>query len=323
MAFINMIRELHGAIPKLPVDYAKTLINRAWRDVRRQNLWSFLLWEDRWVSPPVISVGTITVTQGSTAVVADATAAAAITAGSLVPTPISQRQLRVSLSGIYNIWAWDPITLTLTLDQPYAEASGVAVPYTIFQCYYPAPMQDFLSFVSVRDIVNSIYLFTDKTREAINLRDPQRTWSFFPSDVVYYQQDQNPASPTYGWPMFELWGTPVYQLAYQLYGVRRGVDLVNSGDVLPPAVGEDCVMALARKYAYEWAEANKGDSPRNVGADFRFLIGEAKGDYGRLFKEYRRQDRETVDNFFAIRDRNLYARTVGYYNALLGTAYPG
>jgi hypothetical protein len=99
--------------------------------------------------------------------------------------------------------------------------------------------------------------------------------------------------------------------------------LANPTDTLPPQVGEDCVLALARKYAYEWAEANKGDSPRDAGADFRYLIGEAKADYTRLFKSYRRADRETVDSWFSFRRSSLYGKFFANYNSITQTASPG
>jgi hypothetical protein len=326
MAFVNMVSELHGSVPKIPMNYCKTLVNRAWRDVRRKNLWSFLLWEDRWTSPGQIITGTASVTLGSTAVVVDVAAAAALNAVALgPPTPLTQRQFRVGVGGIYNIWGWDNPTRTLTLDKPYAEATQVGTAYRVFQCYYPTPMKDFLGWISVRDTTNFTSLFTArKTRAMLDYEDPQRTW-YGPcaTDVVYFTQDQNSASSTYRFPLFELWGAPLAQLSYQLYGMRRGTDLVLPTDELPPAIGEDCVMALARMYAYEWAEANKGDNPRNSGPDFRFLIGGAQKEYDRLFREYRKDDRETSDQWFSIRHVSLYGKYFAYYSSVSGTAYPG
>jgi hypothetical protein len=193
----------------------------------------------------------------------------------------------------------------------------------IYQPYYPAPMADFLLWISVRDMVNFIDLFTDKTRAMIDQTDPQRSWYYFPTDVVPYARDLNPASPTYGYPMYELWGAPLKSLVWQLYGVRRGSDLVKPTDTLPTPIGEDVVLALARKYAYEWAEANKGDNPRNVGPDFRFLIGEAKSDYDRLFRRVRMDDREIADTWFQKRRVSLFGKYFSYYNSVAGTAYPG
>jgi hypothetical protein len=322
-----MWSELTGCVPKLPPDYAKTLIQRAYRDVRRKNLWSFQLFDANWTSPPIINQGLVTCVQGTNTVVFDATASALITAAVMgPPTPITQRQFRVGIGTIYNIWAYSVSSgiVTLTLDRNYQESSVSGSGFMIFQCYYPAPMEDFLTFTSVRDTVNFIDLFINrKTRAQIDEDDPQRTWYYFPTDVVGYQADQNLASPTYRWPMFELWGAPLYQLTYQLYGIRRGVPLANNSDVLPPAIGEDCVVALGRKYAYEWAEANKGDLPRNAGPDFRFLITQADKEYQTLYREYRKDDMETINNYFAIMRSGLYGKTFAYYNAISGTAFPG
>lgn len=321
MAFIEMWSEIHGTIPKLPAKLCKTLVNRAWADIRRQNLWSFLLFEARWVTPAIINTGTATTTIGSTTVTMDATAAAAINAAATSPTLITQRQFRVGISGIYNIWGWDGVN-TLTLDQAWEGPSATSA-YRIFQNYYPAPMRDLLSLVTVRDMKNFISLFVDRyTRADLDNMDPQRTWYYFPTDVVFYQQDQNTAGLTPGWPLYELWGAPQYNLVYQLYGIRGGTDLVADTDTLPVAVGEDCVVALAKKYAYEWAEANKGDNPRNVGPDFRFLVGSAMADYYRLFKDYRRRDRETVDNWFSVRRTTFYGKFFSFYNSISQTASP-
>lgn len=324
MAYIDMRTELRGSFPKLPWDYTGTIVNRAWRDVRRQNLWSFQLFEANWTSPGIINSGTATVTQGLNYVTVSSAAAAAINAQALNPlSPIINRQFRVGISTIYNIFAWDTVS-TLTLDRIYAEPSGTNVAYSIFQCYYPAPMQDFLTWISIRDIVNYNDLVLDKNREWVDQRDPQRTWFYLPTHCVYYQQCQNTLSPIFGWPLFELWGQPQYQLTYQLYGIRKGTNLVNPTDSVPFAIGEDAVMALSRKYGYEWGEANKGDSPRDVGSDYRFLIGVAEKDYNRLFASYRRQDRETVNQWFQVRRRtSLFPVISGYYNSIASTANPG
>ena len=122
--------------------------------------------------------------------------------------------------------------------------------------------------------------------------------------------------------LFELWGSPTFNLTYQLYGIRKGLDLVNDADNLPAEIGEDCVLALAKKYAYEWAEANKGDMPRAVGSDYRFLIGDTKSEYKRLFMEYRKQDREVVDNW-RTRLRKDWNWPGLYYSSIAGIASPG
>lgn len=325
-----MIREVRGCVPKIPLDYAKTLVNRAWADLRRQNLWSFLIYEANWLSPGILTSGLATSTTGSNLVTLNSEADAAFSASLTTLNPFTQRQFRQggqgsgSIGTIYNIW--DYSSPTLTLDRPFVEASSPlgGSPYSIFQCYYPAPFQDHWSWVSIRDMTNFLDLFIERySRSQLDAMDPQRTWYYFATDAVFYTLDLNPASPTYQFPLFELWGAPQSVLPYQLYGIRKGVPLVNPTDTLPPQVGEDCLMALSRKYAYEWAEANKGDSPRNQGPDFRFLIGEAKDDYKRLFSQYRRADRETVDQWFSVRRSSLYGKFFAQYSSITQTAYPG
>jgi len=329
MAFIDMTSELSGCIAKLPIDYAGTLVNRAWRDIRRQNLWSFQLFESNWVSPNLINAGTVTTTQGANTVVFDATASTALAAvypGGPFPAGLLSRQFRVGISTIYNIWAYSISSgiVTLTLDRPYTDVSGVGQPYSIFQCYYAAPFQDFWRWINIRDIINFNNLNINGTRKQVDEMDPQRTLFYLPTWVVPYQNDMNPLSPTYTWPLFELWGQPQYTLTYQLYGIRRGAPLVLDTDTLPPPIGEDVVIALAQAYAYQWAEGNKGDMPRNAGSDYKFLIGAAMAEHKRLLRDYRRADRELIDNYYDIYRRpQVFTNVFGYYNSIGASANPG
>ncbi len=328
MAFLDMYQELTGTIPKLPVDYAQTLVQRAYADVRRKNLWSFQLLEANWVTPNPITAGTVTTQQGSNQVVFDTTASAALAAvypGGPLPNGLLSRQFRVGISTIYNIWDYSIAgsIVTITLDRPYTDVSATSS-YMAYQCYLTSPVEDFYAWINVRDITNFNDLVTMVTRKEIDERDPQRTIFYIPTHCVTYQLNLNPDSPQYRWPMFELWGQPNYSLVYQLYLIRKGQPLIQDTDEIPPQIGEDCVMALARNYAYEWAEANKGDMPRNAGSNFLFLMEKAKADYRRLFAEYRKQERELVDNWYDIRrHRSWLANIDGYYNSIGNTANPG
>jgi hypothetical protein len=216
-----------------------------------------------------------------------------------------------------------------TLDRPYQEPSGAAVGYSIFQCYYASPVQDFKGWAAIRDMINYNDLFFHQSRAWVDIRDPQRTWYQIPTHVVYYQNDMNPQSSTFGWPMFELWGPPTYVLTYQLYGYRKGfttvngIDqaLVNPADSLPSALGEDCVMAKARSYAYAWAEANrqKGD----VG-NFLQLKREDEAEFKRLYRDYRRDDMAMVNAFHTkFRRSRAYPNQEGSFNSFSGIANPG
>lgn len=329
--FVDMYNELTGSIPKLDIDFAKKLVNRSYYEIRRKNLWSFQLFDKNWISPSIINAGTVTTVQGADTVTFDATAIAALNPISTLgpfPTPLNQRQFRLgAATTIYNIWGWDGGTGVMTLDRPFVESSAAATGYMVYQCYYPAPMQDWLTWIDVVDMTNFNSLRTLTTRSELNRRDPQRSIFYLPTDVAPYQLDQNPDSETYGWQLFELWGQPQYPLPYQLYGIRRGTPLVNDEDDLPMGgmiIGEDAVMEGAKVYAYEWAEAMKGDMPRNAGSDFKFLMGKCQKRQDDLIRQYRKDDRERVDNWYTVRRRTTWMPNIdGYFNSISNTANPG
>ena len=335
----DMASELRGSIPKLPHVLCRTLINRAYRQIRESNLWSFQLFEANWISPPLINTGTVTATQGFATITFDANAIAAIQAAQLAQpySLITQRQFRISSGTIYNIISLDPAFASngiATLDRIFADLpSGAGQPYQIYQIYYPAQFEDVLTYLTVRNMQMFMWLNTTTTRKAIDAWDPQRTWYQFPTHVVPIGLDlrgqgvtdaagRSLASGTLGFPLFELWGQPVTGFTYQLYGTRRGADLDQLTDTLPLQVGEDCVLARARAYAYEWAEANKGNNPRDEGPDYKFLIKQTLDVYKDLLIRYRKQDKEYVDSFFSTRQSWAWPSGFGFYNTLAGTAGP-
>jgi hypothetical protein len=314
-----MSNEVRGCVPKMPFLYARTLVNRAWKDVRESHLWSFNIFDGAWISPPLVSAGLATATLGLNTVTLDATAAAAINAASATYSLITQRQFRCGIGGIYNIIGWDGAT-TLTLDRIFADPSQTLGGYNIYQCYYTAPMQDFLTWVSVRNMQLFLNLNLDKQRQWVDAQDPQRSWYQFPSHVIPFGIDLRAGSATLGYPIFELWGQAITPYTYQFYGLRRGTDLANPGDTLPIAIGEDLVLARAKYYAYEWAEANKDIAPRSQGPDFKFLMGATETVYKKLLTQYRRQDKELLDMHNIVRDPAFAGIFGSFYNTFSGFA---
>lgn len=319
-----MIAEIRGIVPKYPPSYASTHINRAWDDVRRNNLWSFQLYEGIWISPAEVTTGTASVARGSTTVTLNAAAAAAFDASIASETysPALARQFRVGIQGIYNIATYS--TPTITLDRMYGGETDTAASYRIYQCYYPAPVRDHRTWISVKDMTNFRDLFTNKTKEMIDLQDPQRSFFQIPSDVIPYTRDLNSSSSTYQHMLYELWGGPISEYNWQLYGLRHYPDLSDPTDTLPEPITEEVVVERAKRYVYEWAHANSGSTPRNQGPDWKFLQGAADKEYSRLLRDIRRDDRETVMNWFMIRRiGSLYSGFAQFYNANVGTASPG
>src|SRR5215831_502423 len=191
MALGNMITELRGSVPKIPFAYTKTLVNRAWRQIRESNIWSFQLFEANWVSPPLCNTGFCTATLGSPTITFNAAAIAAIQASQLaVPQSlITQRQFRIGSGTIYNLIALDPafnVNGIVTLDRPYADLNpvGPGLGYQIYQLYYPTQFIDVVRYMTVRNMQMFMYLNTTTTRTLIDTWDPQRTWYQFPTHVV-------------------------------------------------------------------------------------------------------------------------------------------
>lgn len=212
-----------------------------------------------------------------------------------------------------------------TLDRPYQEPTATGSAYTIFQCYYASPVKDFRGWAGdsgVRDMVNYNDLYTNRTRSFIDQRDPQRTFYYIPTHVVYYQDDMNPLSATFGYPLFEIWGAPTYRITWQLWGYRNGQDLVNPADTIPSNIGEDLVMARARQYAYKFAEST-WDGKRGK-PNYLALVNNDEAEYKRLRNDYRRQDRTLFDAFHVkFRRSRTFPNQDPTYNSISGVATPG
>lgn len=290
-----MSGELANQVP-VPYLFARTLVNRAWFNVQRKHTWSFLWGKAAIPTPNPITSGTVTVTPGSSTVIADATATAAWAATGLV-SPLTVQQFRVGQGTIYNIIAYGTVNGfgNLTLDMAYVDpTSGSGTGYQIFQCYYNAPVPDFLWWESVVDPISGYSFRTTMTREEVDNQDPQRFQDGWPVGVIPYQI--NPQAGNFnGYPMMEIWPAPLNGYTYFGTYFRRGTLFVNDSDIVNPMLGEDVVMARAKMYAYEWCIANPDKVPKG---DYRFAYGAAKIEYegksgnGGLIEEYYLKDGE-------------------------------
>lgn len=323
MAFADMKSELRGTVPKIPYSFCGTLINRAWRSIREANLWSFNMFESAWISPPLVTAGTVTAVQGTNAITFDATALAALSA-SQIANPyslITQRQFRVSVGGIYSIIQFNPGTGAALLDRVFGDIGGVGLTCQVYQQLYAAPFKDHRAFISVRNPQQFVDLGLDMTRAAVDQVDPQRSYYNYPTEVIPWGVDTRGAgtanaSATLGFQLFELWGQPIAPFVYHCYGVRNGLDLVAPTDALPEPLSEQFLMPKARYWAYEWCEANKDMTPRSTGPDWKFLMGSAEAEYIKERTIYRRIDKEFVNNWIVQHCGSQGARHWGYYNTL-------
>ena len=133
--------ELKVWMPQIDPLACPTLVARAWQDIRKAREWSFLKQTGCVFAPSIITTGTVRVTQFSTQIVADATAAPFWNAVAITQAPaypLTLRQFRVTGGPVYNIIGWDG-TNTATLDRPYAETSASGGSYMIYMPYGPLP----------------------------------------------------------------------------------------------------------------------------------------------------------------------------------------
>lgn len=303
----------------MPLSLAQTFVSRAWQQVQREFLWSFL-WADVAIpTPSWESSGTVTTTIGLNTVTADATAKAAWNAfGTAIP--ITTRQFRVGEGTIYNITAYDSATGIATLDRLYVDpTAGAGTGYTILKCFYEAPTKDFVWWESMVD-PNTGYSFqTELTKEQVDQIDPQRLnlgWpvGVLPRGIITY-------GTFAGYPQYEIWPAPSAGLTYVGSCFRSGTPFVALTDVLPFQIGEDLVIAMAKVYAYEYELAHLDEIPVDRRAvDFRYLIGAAAAQYKILLNGYIYKD-ESGTKRHVIKSPNMdYINNVPWVSARQMTA---
>lgn len=328
-----MIAEMRGVVPNYSALLARIHLQDAWSDIRKTRGWSWQFTQGGFSTPPKINTGTATVTWGSPNVTMDSTATTAInTYGTQYGSLITQRQFRVGASSIYNIIEWNSGTSTITLDRPWADVTAPqqnpppqtsTLGYTIYQCYYPAPVKPFLAWEAIMDVVNVIWLNTSPTkseRERINRADPQRQIFANPGTVLSIGTDLRLGSSTFGWMLFELYPQPQAMYSYQTWYTYSGPELVNPSDILPHPISESTLKTLARVKAYEWAEANRDtNNPRGKEADYRFLIGAASKEYEDSIHECRMLDRDLLDAWKATMTRLSGLGPVATFDPSTGT----
>lgn len=316
MAFANMWFEIAGELG-MPTPLAQTKINEALGSIYdddEQRMWSFQIRSaDNWLTPGLLfstgtqSAGTITATPYSNTIVGDATAAAAwvayLNAGTL--PLLTSFQIRSPYYSLYNIIAFDGVN-TFTLDRNWMEPGGSGLAYMMYQAYFPTPTADFKRFFEIRDTTNSgVIDYWSKSQKDLSVADPERTIFDQPTHAVFYGWDTRGAgtvnaSPTLGYPLFELWPHPLSVLPYTFSSLRRGSLLVNPSDTVPAPLTEDMVKWKTREACYLFKESQKGDGvARGSGADWKFLAQAAAAEYKKARNRIGKADTSIVDLFFS------------------------
>lgn len=290
MTLVEAAAEITGHIPRLSFLLAKKIVQRAWRDIRDERLWTFNVGEDAFFAPQLVVTGLVNVTLGSPSVVGDADAKTAWDAIALDSiNPITKRQFRLNTSGpLYNIIAYASATITLTLDRKYLEPTQTAINYRIYRTYFNPPT-DFRRFMTMANNVDGYPMRLHYTRQEIDIRDPTRGAHGLAYYASSYKADSN------GRPIYELWPHSTSERPYNFMYQKIGADLTETGaatDSLPATLNDDLLTQRSLYHAYQWAEANRGRYPELRGSDWRFLRADTVRQFEQILNEAKRMDEE-------------------------------
>lgn len=331
MAFLDLVTTLTGELPGLSPQLARKHINWAWRDIRQMRLWSFLELDGAVVCPTQITEGAAAIVQFTDTVTLDATASAAIAAQLLVgATPgIFNLSIRFGASTpaigqVYNIIDFDnttPTAVILTLNRIVMEATNATAGYQIYRPYITPPIDDFLHWITIVDMVNAFTMSNDNGRLSrssayFDLCDPQRQaqglayWcgayagAYTSNPVTGTVIPQSTVNP--GTMIYELWPHPTSGQTFYVRFRRRGTDFINLLDTQPDGIPDAMILNRAKgQYSYPFAAANIGHFPTFKGVGWQGLIAMANGNFTTDLLLAKKNDNETALNTVYARGHGL------------------
>lgn len=310
MSFQELSAELTGVLPGLSPFLADSYINRAWRDIRDERNWSFLVTEGAIVCPTQVTAGSVSFTQYASTVTCDAEASAALLA--LGSTPgLTNMQIRFGSQGIgdsgplYQITAVnddDPTAIVLVLDRMITSPTDADSTYQVYRALVTPPSDDFKSFMSVVDFSNAISMTSengrlDKTSVYFDMRDPQR----MAQGLAYYVGAFHGSPEDQSRPVYELWPHPTSGQTFYVRYRRKGLDFSQPTDTQPVGIPDALILDRAYGwYAYPWAAANVGHFPNLRGVGYVQGTIDRKANYKegliRAFKEDNETQLSTIWN---------------------------
>lgn len=318
MAFLDLVNELTGTVPGLSPLLAEKYINRAWKDIRSERLWSFLATTAAVVCPAQVTAGAVAIVQYSDSVTLDATASAALLAQTNVNAVPGITNLSIrfgatspAIGQVYNIEAADittPTAIILTLDRFVVEATNATSGYQCYRPYITPPSSDFLKWETVVDMVNAFTLWgprTTRTSAEFDMRDPQRQaqglayWlgsyvgAFIP-DPTTGVVNPNPNVEA-GSNIYELWPHPTSGQTFLARYRRRGVDFLTPTETQPDVISDAMIIQRALGWhVYAFAAANVANFPSFKNVNWLSLIKLAKDQYARDLLDAKRNDNEAA-----------------------------
>ena len=285
MAYQDWSNELRGYYAKLDIFLAQKIINRAWVDIQKKRLWSFLIQDSQLLVPPPVIAGTVSTVQYSDIIIFDATATAAINLIS-VATPVTQQQFRLPGFPVYNIVSWNPANGQMKLDRLFGGPTQSSQSYQIYQVYYGIDPH-FRKWLSVFDPINAYSLIPNKSSQLFDRWDPQRESTQFPYFLGYYKV-------TNGQALYELWPVPTQQIAYRAKYVQGFENFVRPTDCLPQVISEDLLMQRAHYLACQWASKMAGTYRELAGVNWNSEKADHHREYTALLRDAELEDEDAM-----------------------------
>ena len=176
--------------PDCPLPLAQEFVNTAYSRALAYSEWSALRKESEFVIADTYDTGTVTVTQGSTAVTGSGTTFTAAMVG---------RQFIVEGIAPFYTVATAPTSTSLTLDREFGGTTAAGASYDIVQVYQDVP-SDFDAFLSIVDIENNWQVRRDVTQEMLDRWDARRSVTTTPRVLAPAAYDSSGAARYELWP---------------------------------------------------------------------------------------------------------------------------
>jgi len=265
----------------------------AFRRISERRTWSYLVKYNQFILPQVYNTGTVSVTQGLTAVTGSGT--------TFSPSMVG-RQFRIgNATPIYTIASYTSAT-QIDLQFPWGGASVAGSGYQIYLCYL-TPATDFHAFISVYDPNFNWQLRLNVSQQELNNWDAQRANTGQAYVVASYDYSPNFGS-TPGLPRYEVWPHNLSNYVYPYLYESRAQDLDEPGALLPRFIRGDLVMDMALESAAKWPGPSVDDPNPYYDLNLADRI-QKRNEYE--LGQLERQDDETFENMVA------YARNLEFF----------
>ncbi len=296
MTLADLANEVTGVLPGIPSPLALTYLQRAYTDVCRERLWNWLVTQTAIVCPPLLSTGTVSVTQFSDIITFDAVAEAFLAPylapGELMLTTLAFRTYGTGVTGgglyrMVEVVSTGP--LVVRLDRTIQSTTAAGIAYQIYRAYIQMPA-DFLRWESFDDYQNGYAITKDRLMRStveFDRRDPQRQ-SF---GLAYFLGWYKALST--GEQLYELWPASIQGQTFVISYRRRGAKLAKT-ETLPQAFPEALLLnRVMGWYVYPWAQTNRGRVPTLAKTDFTNAITLEQHNYKENLITAKKDDDET------------------------------